>query len=910
MSEHPPDSDLAALADGALAVSRANEVRRHLEYCSPCLSVVAQLARVATGGGDLPASMATRVLAAGERLGRYEILGRLGSGAMGVVYSAHDPVLSRPVAIKVLRELAAPESRERLLHEARILARLNHPHVSAVYDAGHDAGVTYLAMELLTGTSLRVHLLAKSLDWASIIDLFRQAAEGLAAAHAVGIVQRDFKPDNVMVTDTGRAVVTDFGLAMASAGVISTIEALPFDSELLRTTRGGQLIGTPAYMSPEQLRGLGADALSDQFSFCVALHEALTGSLPFAGNTVRALSTAIAAGQRVAFKPRVPASSAEARAAVLRVLDRGLSAEPQARFASMTDLVTELEGPATGSKRSRVVAGAVFALGVSAAAFGALAWQRHQTQCTGAAQHLATTWNPARKQAIAAAFSKSGLPFAPASLVQVTQALDRWSTQWAATRTAACEETTLRGAQPEAVYTAQLACLEQRRLETKALVDVLSEADDTVITRSVGAVSGLTPLSLCQDANVLLAPVPPPATPEMALGIERLAPELAKAKALGSAGQFAQSLEAVERVSERVNEVGYKPLSAWRSAVLGAAKRDTGDADGASEAFFACTREATEGRDDARAAECHIGLLFTKGLMQGRAADGHAAARTAEALMTRLAEDWHLASVLLSNEGSLYTQEGQPERALPLAQRAVSMLTKQLGPEHNEVARAEVNLGAVDVALHRYQEAERMYLHALGVFERVLGPGHPSVAVVLNNMVEVLASQKRYPEARAAAERALHIREKVLGPAHRQTVTTRLNLAGVQALDGQLEPAKASLEAVIAQWDKDLGPTHVFLGDPLNDLGSVLRQLGRPAEALRPLERALALREGGQEGPYKLATTQVELAQTLVALRQDFGRAKKLADAAHAAFKRGGEGFEAEAESARQPAESIHLHGR
>ncbi len=866
--------------------------------------MVTELARVATGGGWLPEGGTGRVLEAGDTLGRYVILGKLGAGAMGVVYSAHDPVLGRQVAIKVLRELHDAESRARLLHEARILAQLSHPNVSAVYDAGHDAGVTYLAMEYLPGTSLRVHLLLKPPTWAALLAVFRQAAEGLAAAHEVGIVQRDFKPDNVMVTPQGRVVVTDFGLALAQPGALSALGEVPLDSVQLRTSRRDQLIGSPAYMAPEQLHGKPASADSDQFSFCVCLHEAVTGTLPFSGATVGALTAAVDGNRRAPFAPKVTPPTAAAALALSRLLERGLAREPSQRFSSMRELVTALDALTPRPKRSALIAASFAA--VALALGGGTLWWQQRARCAGASERIAASWGAVQRQALSTAFEKSALPFAGTSLAHVVEGLDAWATQWAEARTKACEETYVKGAQPESVYTAQLACFEQRRLEAAALIDVLSGADPSVVTRAVGAVSALPPLALCAQTNVLLAPVPAPSTPQMQAAVDALLPELAKSKALNSAGQFAQSLELAKALGPKVEAVGYKPLTAAHLATLGAAQRDTGDAASAAASFFACTRAATEGRDDARSAECQIGLIFTKGLMQGAPEEAHAAARTAESLMTRLAEDWHLRAVLLSNEGALYSQEGQLEKALPVAEHAVALLTKELGPEHNEVARAQVNLGAVYVALHRYTEAETVYHHAMQVFERVLGPDHPSIAVVLNNMIEVLASQKRYADARLAGERALAIRAKVLGPTHRQTMTTRFNLAGVQSLDGHLEEARASYELIIAQWEKDLGPTHLFLGDPLSDLGTVLRELGRPVEALVPLERALALRATGKEGPYKLASTQLELALTLQAGHRDLPRAKGLATAAVSAYEAGGNDFTDDLEKAKHVRDSLH----
>ncbi|HET6583005.1 MAG TPA: serine/threonine-protein kinase, partial [Nannocystaceae bacterium] len=246
------------------------------------------LVDAASASGGRRSSDETR-LARGTTLGRYVVLERIGSGGMGVVYAAYDPQLDRKVALKLLhaREERDGDSggRARVLREAQAMARLSHPNVVAVHDVGVVDDTLFVAMEFVEGVTLGHFIAAGSRRWNEVLDVFEPAGRGLAAAHAAGLVHRDFKPDNVMIGNDGRVRVMDFGLARAAAEITtessegsggSIVELSGVD----RLTRTGALVGTPAYMAPELLAGGNADARSDQFAFCVALHRALYGTAP------------------------------------------------------------------------------------------------------------------------------------------------------------------------------------------------------------------------------------------------------------------------------------------------------------------------------------------------------------------------------------------------------------------------------------------------------------------------------------------------------------------------------------------------------------------------------------------------------------------------------------------------------
>ncbi|HRI49207.1 MAG TPA: serine/threonine-protein kinase [Pseudomonadota bacterium] len=275
------------------------------------------------------------------RIGRYAVLRPLGEGGMGVVYAAYDEELDRKVAVKLLRSVAPPgaERRARLIREAQALARVSHPNVVSVYEVGEADGQVFIAMEFIDGATLTAWQ-ASGPSWDEVLQMYRAAGEGLDAAHRAGLVHRDFKPDNVLVGKDGRARVADFGLARGLRSEESLPAALPGTPDrpaLVSLTLQGAILGTPAYMSPEQHRGETADSRSDQWSFCAALYAALYGMAPFAGDTLAALSANVQAGR---LRPAPAGSTVPAR--INAALRRGLAAAPEERYAAMAELLSAL----------------------------------------------------------------------------------------------------------------------------------------------------------------------------------------------------------------------------------------------------------------------------------------------------------------------------------------------------------------------------------------------------------------------------------------------------------------------------------------------------------------------------------------------------------------------------------------
>jgi len=378
---HLDDNTASEFVSGALSPARLTVVERHLAACRDCRVHVAALA------GDDPDSQAktrphdkpnaqessqvsarpTRTFTVGDRVGRYLVLSTLGTGGMGVVFAAYDPQLDRKVALKLLRAglgVTTKEARTRLRREAQAIAQLSHPNVVGVYDVGAtDDGDLYIAMEFVEGDTLSSWLKRWPRTWREIVDVFLQAARGLYAAHSVGLLHRDFKPDNVLVGSDGRVRVTDFGLARS---VMAPDEARPkpeMAALSVELTVTGTVLGTPRYMPPEQLSSPQIDARSDQFSFCVALYEALYDKHPLTGATAVAM---LEKGD----KASPPPEGTKVPVAIGRAVLRGLEADRTKRFPTVAALMGELSPrpPRSPVRFAALAIAAVIVLGGATAA--------------------------------------------------------------------------------------------------------------------------------------------------------------------------------------------------------------------------------------------------------------------------------------------------------------------------------------------------------------------------------------------------------------------------------------------------------------------------------------------------------------------------------------------------------------
>jgi len=516
-------------------------------------------------------------LAEGAKVGRYDVLERVGAGGMGVVYRAYDPELHREVALKLLKASrssgqAEAKRRKRLLREARAMAQLSHPNVIPVYDVGEYGDGLYVAMEFVLGSNARQWLKAEKPPWRRTLGVFRAAGRGLAAAHSAGLVHRDFKPANVLVGDDGRVRVLDFGLARAvvdepepelEAGPVFTRYEPELEAHWSETlTADGTILGTPIYMAPEQYAGKLADARSDQYSFCIALYEALYGVVPFTEGSVKEQARAKYRGEI-----REPPASSPVPARLYHVLRRGLSPRPEDRFSTMPDLLRELRTVHEDQEvmatpwRAWSAVGVVVGLTVGLVLVATL--DRPEpvpapATCPPAAEALAGTWDDARKERTREAFVGSQVAGAEDRFAEVAEQLDGRIAAWTELYDRTCAEPP-RGARAARLHRARLHCLERHHDDLTALVDALEQPSAVVVHRAASAVGGMQQLEDCEDERALLAASDRDgAWQERAGELER---GIARARALRATGRTGEARTEIDAVIERAGAEDLRPVT-------------------------------------------------------------------------------------------------------------------------------------------------------------------------------------------------------------------------------------------------------------------------------------------------------------------------------------------------------------
>ncbi len=687
-------------------------------------------AQVTLAGDGEAATVSRAPLVAGSRLGRYEVLTKLGSGGMGVVYAAFDPVLDRRVAIKVLIGGGAADStlgRGRMLREAQAMARLSHPNVIAVHDVGTVDDRVYIAMELVEGPSLGQWLSERQRSFAEILELFLAAGRGLAAAHAAGLIHRDFKPDNVLVATGPRPLVMDFGLARRADELHSLSPPLLGGSgaQLLpgpSLTATGAVMGTPAYMAPEQLMGGTPDAKSDQFSFCVALWEALYGSRPFAGKSLAELATAVVDG--VILRP----GRSDIPQRIRRALERGLSSAAHDRFASMDALLVTIGRVPLWRRGLPWAAGAVvatsaaFAVGVRSGAV--------EQACDDGGAAIAAEFSAERRATVADALRAAELAYAGHVADTVVPLLDARAVAWQAARAELCKPTVASASQLDR----RRRCLDQRLREFVALVDVLAEAQNDTVEHAMAMLDGLPTVERCADVAALDAQSEPPTDPHGRARADEVGRALARVDTLLGRGRFADARLEIDATAAAVEALGHAPSTAqfeWRRARVLSANSDR---TGAATALERGLESAIAGRDQWALAEIAIELIDQLGTSGDQLQDVRRWGAVARGAMSTLANPLMLAIDLDYAESNAWRSGGEAQRALASADHGLEIAEANLDPQDPEIARLLSVRGIALQGLGRADEALPGVERALAIEREHFGEIHPRVASSLSDL--------------------------------------------------------------------------------------------------------------------------------------------------------------------------------
>jgi len=829
----------------------------HTRTCSPCR----QLVTVALGAStprSQPGGPPPRPVVPGSSIGRYIVLGHQGSGGMGDVYAAYDPQLDRKIALKLLRaegEASDERGRSRLLREAKAIAKLSHPNVVVVFDAGTHDDRVFVGMEFVDGQTLAAWLADRPRTRREILAAFTEAGRGLGAAHAAGLVHRDFKPQNVMVGADGKVRVMDFGLARSigddgqadglgdgrpppgegrAADVLAALGEAPL-------TRTGELLGTPLFMAPEQFVGERADARTDQFSFCVALYAALFGAHPFPTETLSTLMTAVLRGEVTPTPAKATVPSW-----LRRVVLRGLAADPSQRWPSMEALVDAMAHDPARSRRRLVVAGAVAAV-VALAGVGL--WRAGHAAddgpalCQRGADRLSGLWEPSGSgpvhDRVRTSFAATGLSYAPETWSRTAAMLDRYATRWLGAHRDACEARHVRAEQSADTFELRMTCLDERLTGLRALVDVLAAADRDTVARAVDAASALPTLDRCADVKLLREPVEPPRDAPTRARVEAIREQTAVVEALHLTGKHRQALDLGRKSIEEARATQYRPLIAevlvrtWAFQEATAFPEET--AAGLQEGIWTALASR---RDDIAARGAAL-LSGVEGYTLARHEDGERWAALGDAILDRL------------------------------------------GPGHDDVrawlfqtrSAMAVQAGDLDAGLRHAQEA-------LALKERVLPPGSPDLAESLLAMAEALFVRGELPAALAMNQRSREIYIGAYGEGSPWLAKVLSNRGEYLIAAGQAAEAIPLFLDALGRWEPQLGADHPYLAYPLTGLGVASSKLGRFAEAVPPLERALRIREAREPNQLQVADTRLALARALWDSGGDRVRAVRLAETA------------------------------
>ena len=850
-----------------------------------------------------------------DRLGRYLIVDQLGEGGMGVVYRAYDPELDRKVAIKLLRGQTSELARSRLLREAQAMAKLSHPNVVPVFDVGTWADQVFVAMDYVPGTTLRAWLDAKPREWREVVAVFVAAGRGLAAAHARGIVHRDFKPDNVLVSEAStvgaerRVLVLDFGLAKGIAhddalpGAGGTDE-LGTDSAAIelsesspqtgaqtgaqtggssrlseQLTREGAVLGTPAYMAPEQHRGRATDARTDQFSFCVALFEGLWGRRPFAGTTYKALAFNV-----VSNKVIVPPSESKVPAHLWPLIARGLASKPEERWPDMTSLLAALADDPSQRRRVRLAAaGAVLAFGAT------LTWgfMRKPEQpalvepppkCTGASAKLAEVWSPERQQAIAATFAARTDTWAPDVAAEVQRRLSGWTERWSSGRTESCEASEVRGEQSAALMDLRITCYDRKLRELAPVLELLAKADDQVARKAVDVVAALPSIEPCDDPEGLRAIEPPPADPAIVEQVDAVRAKLAEARSLASAGRFELALATSEPLVAAAEKTGYAPLRFEAMRRHGRLLAQQGKHEEARVLLEAAAFGSLGVRDDDSALDALEALTFNDGYESSDYAAGMRWAALETALLARAPEPSPIHVAELAEQiGMVEFQAGHFDAARTQIDRALQLETARLGPESRELANLIDVLGAIELRTGNYQRASELFARSLGILERAYGKTHPALAPPLNNLALAHERLAEFDEAAALFTRVLDLLTTAHGPDHPNVGLIEMNLGGILLLAGKPDEAGPHLEQALTTLEHVLGSEHPLVARALTMRGDWELATGKIELARASYQRSLDIRRTALGDDHiDLSLSHLGLGKALLAGERDHEALREL----------------------------------
>lgn len=750
MSKCPEEKLLLAFFSGDLPEPAEKDLEQHIDECSACRQVLAELARQASFSAPLgaPAAEGGRGSAVGvpgpERLGRYELLSVLGAGGMGIVYEAHDPEIDRRVAIKLVRRLGrlGPEPAElqrRLEHEARAMARVSHPNTVAIHDVGVHDGQLFIVMHHVAGQTLRQWLAEPKHSRSEILEVFLAAGEGLCAVHDAGLVHGDFKPDNVLVGDKGSVWLSDFGLSRLISEVVQPArEPSASDSGIAKASESGNLVGTPAYLAPESFAGAAPSVQSDQYAFCIALYEALRGNRPAVGPT------------GVVVPARLAGPMSCRLAGVLR---RGLRRDPKQRFVTMHKLLFALRTCTRPAQVRRAAFWGAALVGLGVLFGGGRLLRRESPACPAEASQWVGIWDDARRQRVQAVLTASDASYAKQVAASVAASLDRYVRDGAVLERETCLAARVRHDQPPELIAARWQCLGERRQQVSALIEILSAgpAGDRKLTENaVTTAEALPQLADCADPDALLARtiLSEGAEPE---GSAALRLKLAQAVALRRLGRYKEALREAEQLSQDAARLGWNGFLAELEYEVGLLHALTGKFETSSKVFDDSFWHALSSRRDRLAVDALLRRAYNTATL-GSYSEGLALSERARGLLRRIGHAPEQEKEVDIVAGSILGYLHRTDEAMACMQRAFRLTQERFGSDSLAAAKVHLLRGVVQFNGARMADAAADQQRAVEIYARTLGESHPFAINARRSLGETLFELGRYEDSRLLLE--------------------------------------------------------------------------------------------------------------------------------------------------------------